>query len=67
MAGNREARFPPPCPVRVGGGPRAKPTYCTTTLAAIRKKKALFDLANILVANVSAAAKMVEASSLGGD
>jgi hypothetical protein len=38
MAGNHRRGFPPPCPVHVGGGPRAKSHYCNTTLAGLEEK-----------------------------
>jgi hypothetical protein len=36
------ARFPPPCPVRLGGGRRANPDYSTTGSAEVNKKGAAF-------------------------
>jgi hypothetical protein len=55
MAGTRWRGFPPPRPVRVGGGPRAKATYCTTALDALDKKEMFSGFANS------------EPSLLGGD
>src|ERR1039458_4067738 len=56
MAGNRWRGFPPQCPDRFGGGPRAKPIHSSTTLATVNKKAALFAFANT-----------GESWSLGGD